>query len=378
MKRARILGVAAVMALALTAVAGASSASASGFIGQSYPSYFKGAGIGTHSFTTIMGESNCQPGTLTESANSGFETFAADLSGTKCQSNAFNMNGCKFILHPGAANGAGTFDIGPAGCGPITTTITGCEMKISAQNGLAANFQNGGSGSTATVTVTASATGLKYSTASGCPGGAATYTDGKYSGTWELKNYTNAAYTSQQGVRVAYTPTGLFSGGGAVEAESYPAAIVGSQLSSAKPFKFTTSAGTTKCTGVQLHNESAAATGEVALDVENTGCLAFGMTASLEMKSCKYVLVAGGISLVCSKLGDGLVINTSGCTVTIPPQSLGSVTYENIGKGISRYVSATASGTGISYTTTGGACGASGSNGTFGGPFELKGFLAAF
>ena len=57
------------------------------------------------------------------------------------------------------------------------------------------------------------------------------------------------------------------------------------------------------------------------------------------------------------------------CTVTIGPQPVGTVDYANAG---TKNLKVTYTLSGIVYTSTGGACGESGTNGTYAGASELE------
>jgi hypothetical protein len=108
-----------------------------------------------------------------------------------------NMNGCHYELHPGygtKSSFAGEFDIGPPGCGPITTNLGMCQISIPAQIGRAAHFENEGTGTGRKVKVNLEVEDLRYTQNSGaCATG--TKSDGAYSGTWQIqgKNKLNEA-----------------------------------------------------------------------------------------------------------------------------------------------------------------------------------------
>ena len=55
------------------------------------------------------------------------------------------------------------------------------------------------------------------------------------------------------------------------------------------------------------------------------------------------------------------------CTVTVGPQSVGTVDYSNL----SSRIKITSTATGIKYTSSGGSCGSSGENGTYTGASDL-------
>lgn len=398
MKKARTLGLVAVMALALTAFVGVASASASGFVGDKYPSYLKGTGTGTAVLTLASGvEIKCTPPVLTATAGGGSETLTADIADSTCgASEPLKANGCKFTLRPGAeASGHfdGTFDIGPAGCGPISTTFSGCKIEVGAQSGLTATFTNQNAGSTAQVNIAAS-TSIKYSVQPNC-GISAGEAVGKFSAEWVLKNYKDSGHTTQQGVRVVKnSPVGIYlagekSGEAAkqpkLSAEKYPVTIAGKQGESSNMVMFRTSLGApVKCTNGLFSGVASGATAAQSLSASFTGCVYSGGVATVTMNSCSYELgvanagppYSGSVSLSCGKAGDAVKIDVplAGCSISIPAQTIAAATYENLGTGSGRQVLVTLAGSGISYSTSGGgSCGSSSSGGSLSGTITLSG-----
>ena len=126
---------------------------------------------------------------------------------------------------------------------------------------------------------------------------------------------------------------------------------------------FTFSGGTAKCTTATT---SGSVTGysaeELKVSVAYSGCTAFGQAASVS--TAEYDLHANGTVDVLNTI----TISITGCTVKVGPQSgLKSVSYENSTKLIEK-----GSVSSIVYTSSGGACGSSGSSGTFSGNSELE------
>jgi hypothetical protein len=113
------------------------------------------------------------------------------------------------------------------------------------------------------------------------------------------------------------------------------------------------------------------------------GCLAFGRSAEITTTGCNFVLSASGTAEIECEGTNKIIIHVpSGpCTVEVGPQMLGaaSVSYTNTGtKGSTTSgVTVTANVTGITYTSTGGACGTGGSNGTYTGTVLAKGWTNA-
>jgi hypothetical protein len=402
MKRIKTLGLAAIMALALTATAGAASASASGFLAEGSTSKLVGVPTGAH-FFALPGFATLEcVGPEFEAAAAPTETLTSASAGTNsptCKmfgTVPFKMNGCQLSFHPGAQTGegsfAGTVDIGPANCSPITigTSSTSCEIKVGAQSGLAATFHNEGTGSKATVNIGLNGTGLQY-TQNGTPGcKAGTFNEGTYFGSWQLKGLDSLG--SQSGVHVA-SQAGIYLAGEKseekakqprLEAEKYPAGIAGStsSVTKLKMPKF----GTAECSGGQLSGaRETGAVAELSLQPTLSGCKTIGQTSTVTMGSCHYLLnvanagppYTGSLELVCG--AGGSVKITAGqpvvCTVLVPAQTIGTVTYENKGTGAGRYVVANvSSGESVKYSYSGSLCGTgSGENGIFSSSIALQG-----
>lgn len=133
---------------------------------------------------------------------------------------------------------------------------------------------------------------------------------------------------------------------------------------------FTTNGGEVKCT-------TAATTGSVTelvashqkVKVQYSGCTAFTF-ASVSITPAEYDLHANGevdiLNTITITVSPPLLPK---CTVTVGPQTgLKAVSYKNnSGKIIEE-----SAVTGITYTSSGGACGSSGSNGTYSGNNEVE------
>lgn len=192
MKFLKMLGLAIVAALALSAVV-ASAASASKFQSANYPAKITGSQVGEHVFT-IESElkTKCKKATFEGSLSAASETLTITPTYSECTSfgisSTIKFNECTYVFHAGAelsANHfAGTTDVScPAGK-VITITTATCEVQVGAQTGLGSlEYVNEASGK---VTVKANVTGIKYNkTKDGflCPlNGTGTKEDGKYEG----------------------------------------------------------------------------------------------------------------------------------------------------------------------------------------------------
>jgi hypothetical protein len=161
---------------------------------------------------------------------------------------------------------------------------------------------------------------------------------------------------------------------------------------------FTVTGGNVKCTSAKFTGEGTGGTTAttvvskeadwtfhtVTVHPEYSGCTAFGQAATITTTGCNYNLTAssktaGNASIEC-ETGKLITIkaNTAGCTVTVGAQTPANnkVDYENSGTGSEKDVLVTAtvgtSTAGITYTSSGGICGASGTNGTYTGTVTEK------
>lgn len=159
---------------------------------------------------------------------------------------------------------------------------------------------------------------------------------------------------------------------------------------------FTTGAGTVECTTANFKGtQSAASSSDVTITPEYSGCTAFSIaTTDVKMNGCTYTFTTPTVEksatefegvpphIVCPA-GSQIEITPTSifgsiCTVKIAAQTPtgGNIKYVNgPGNGTTtRDTTVTAAVTGIHYTSTGGLCGASGTNGTYSGAVTLKGY----
>jgi hypothetical protein len=135
---------------------------------------------------------------------------------------------------------------------------------------------------------------------------------------------------------------------------------------------FTTNGGTVTCPVAHVSGPIAkTADTQQHVTVKYTNCTAFGFV-STDISDATYQFTAGTgknvhllntVSITVTSFGVSI------CTVTVGPQTLGTVDYANAG---ANNVSVNATVTGIKYTSTGGICGASGENGTYTGASEVN------
>lgn len=173
---------------------------------------------------------------------------------------------------------------------------------------------------------------------------------------------------------------------------------------------FTVNGGTVKCEIAKFAGKITATGGSgtnwtsetVTVHPTYETCTGFGQNVTIntgtEAAGCNYVLNANGTidKIECAE-GQKIVITgkTTGCTVTVGPQVKGTtagtlvnpnVDYTNEGSKTTRDVLVTATvgneGTahtsgsisGVLYTSSGGACGASGNNGSYRGTVTVRGY----
>lgn len=203
MRNLKVLGLALVAMLAMSAVA-SSMASADTFTGESSPVALTGSQEGNDVFTITAGNTTCKEVIYTGTSASGVTTVTAipqypekTASGAQnCTSLGLpalvHSNGCSYLFHIGAGT-EGTLDIKCPEGKEVTVTAgynvtTKCTIHVPAQTGLSKlTYSNVGTatGPTREVLVEAAITNLKYSHTKGTGLGACTAgsgTTGSYAG----------------------------------------------------------------------------------------------------------------------------------------------------------------------------------------------------
>ncbi len=408
MKRIRTLGLAAVMALALTISGGVATASASELASEAESTELTGTQSTTFTLSTHAGGFGfgCESGFAFSATQSGkfVKTLATSPGGSgNCGSlGTLNWSNCGLTFYPGsrisAGKFAGTFEIGPANCGPITIKKSGCETKIGPQSGLAATLENQGTGTGRTIKINANVTNLK-TTSSGSCAGSGTFEDGTLTGSWSLEGRTIGG-AKQLGIYVYEEPAGLHMGGQKsgeeakqpkFEADKYPATISGS-VSKTHSFVAEGPGVALNCGSAQFAASAASSTANLPVGASYTSCSGpLGSTVTVNMNSCHYLLhvansgppYTGSADIQCDKAGDTILFEAHLfgvvlCSRSYPAQTLGAASYETVVNEAkeTRHVVANVEGTGVDYTNSGStACGPNGSfgNGSFSGGFELQG-----
>lgn len=376
MNTIKSMSLSAFLALVLVTALGAASASASELVSeQDSVTYLKGTSTTNHYFGFGGGVLSCAPQGFAGTSGKFAEEFGtSSVSNYLCGGGSeVKMNGCQLSFNPGhdISGGAGTkfggsFDIGPAGCGPITINAGGCSTSFYPKDNLAAEFENVGSGATSYVKLHLNAAGLKYTMAT-C--GGTTKENGSYSGEWLLKGYKNAGATEQVGLHVEDRTVGVFmigkesaeeSAQPKLDAEFHPVELVGGQDTQ---HVLTVNSRTMKCTGVELDSTASAATSDLAIEAAYSGCTFSGLASTVSMNSCHYTLhianagppYTGTMGVACAKEGDAIEIDAAGvCKVKIAGQAgVAGASLANVGAGTERGVSLSLGLKGVKATVSG-------------------------
>jgi hypothetical protein len=382
MKRIKGLALAAFAVAAMAALPAAASASG-GFVADSYPATLHGSQVGWLTINPGGHEIGCNAaqgamtfeGTLAKPYPSATTSKTSD---PKCNSGSVELKGCQLQLHPGTA----TVDIVTSGCGPVNVWSSSClgYSSIGAQSGIAAKFENYGSGSEAGFRVVFSNASVQYTVAKGnlCEK-AGTYTlllNG------EFKVTATNAESKAIGTSVISgdVPLGLFVDGGSssLAAPEYPVHVKGGRiqfggepLGEIKLFAQGERVKVT-CTGASLDGgELSGPAKEFTLNASYSGCMLSPgpFPVSVSMSSCHYAFSKlekvsesefnSAAAIACSKEADLIVISgVPACTLKIPAQTLGGepTALTNLFEGYERSVTALMFGSGVHYTTVGANC----------------------
>jgi hypothetical protein len=153
----------------------------------------------------------------------------------------------------------------------------------------------------------------------------------------------------------------------AMAAPKFTASASGGTLTGAATSNqvFKINGGTTTCTGAASDGTvPASPSTDLHLTVIYSGCTAFGFI-NTDISAATYTFTANGEVHL---LGTITITPTgAGCTVTVGPQTVKSVSYDNKTSGGFTGVEETSAVSGITYTSSGGLCGSSGTNGTYTG-----------
>jgi hypothetical protein len=387
-KRINILSLVTAMVLALIAVIGASSASATEaeFRADSQEEQvttLNSERIGENHLLKL-GADSMPCGNVSGSGGLFPETARAIYLSTELkgcavfnQSRSWVTNGCQFHFNAGtgsigATTAVGTVDI--TNCKPaMVYTVPGCQMEIGEQTALGTvEYQSTVTEGIGTIRILAKLTGITYTrlnTAGGCAGKSGTFSDGSYTGEWLLKGTNSKG--GKVNLEVAATPKLPTT----FAAEEAPVNISGLSSSETAQKRITGIGATLNCKVFAFNGTSASTTPtSITLTPEWTGCT-FGGEAI-----ANSAITAGGCSIVFDMQGriephefleiagtncasNPITIARSGCVVTIGPQVLwaGLLVFKNKGSGKSRAVTMTGD-TGsapkytVEYTASGAKC----------------------
>jgi hypothetical protein len=387
-KRIKILGLAVVAAMALSAVAGAASASATQFRAEEYPTTVNGTQTSIQKLTKPGGNSfSCSTVNTTGTLSAAAKTVTVTPEMKSCTyaglNATVNPNSCKYVLTSTneAAPFTGTLDISCSKGGDSIEVLgaAGCFLKIPAQSGLAASLANDDSSIKSRnrkVTVSLNATGVKYE--GNCFSDVGLHSDGTLTGTSVIKGYNTPA-AHAVGVYLANEQVNsppLFSNegvGGTIVSE--PVTTMHIQVNGQ----------TASCTNFALSG-GMPAFGDEKLDLNVSawsGCY-YGGEFAVNPNGCSMRLRATtgegtsiwGVLDVNCPAGKAFTFTSLGCSYSIPAQTNRSqMNYANAGAGASRTVTATFGVSGLKYTKN---CGSTSTfeDGSLTGAVKLKGVLA--
>ncbi|HKO39341.1 MAG TPA: hypothetical protein VJU14_13335 [Solirubrobacterales bacterium] len=130
---------------------------------------------------------------------------------------------------------------------------------------------------------------------------------------------------------------------------------------------FTTNGGQIKCTTAAVSGTiKSIATEEQTVEVKYSGCTAFGFV-NTHITPAQYNVTASGE--VHPENTTTVTPTGAGCSITVGPQTITKIVTSNTGFWIFKWTKQIHS---MVYSSTGGLCGASGSNGTYTGTIEVE------
>lgn len=367
MKRIRKLGLATMVAIAALAVLGAASASATtGFAAEVAPAetatiaaeYTEGLLFTVNGHAVECGKPALgSPTTIKGGANVAPISVAQEVVKRTCTSGFgeayFEQKGCSFTFTP---DGSTLATLGIEGCGAMVLTSEGCARELQPQSVTVATANEG---SPVAVSVTAKSVTLKFKS-SGCGEGSLTLKT-----KWRLKALNNL---SEQAGLYSTGKNGVFFNAGAklFEAELYPESLSGESVGK---HLIEVEGGTNQpaeCeAGFSSMTALSNASSSISVAAGYGNCwrtvLFVKRYVTINMNSCYYTLSASGtVAVACGKEGDKIEVNmwnTSkeeevnlACRRAIAPQTVGTVSYETVGSGFDRALSANLNLSGINST----------------------------
>jgi hypothetical protein len=371
MKRLKTFGLAAAMALALSAFLGGASASAALFHSASEETTWTGTGASggvKHTIALSIDAIKCEE---TSFIGTSYTADTQEITVTpqlnKCglvptlPKVNWAMNGCQFRFHAGEGGdeegvwsmGGTTMDI--VNCvKPMTFTSPGCTLEIGNQSNVKSVSWSG----TSVLSASTPLSGITYTRKSsgGCNSSLnGTFSDGSYEGSWTVKGSTGG------------TPTSLSVVPSNFNASAGPAIVTGKRASGIKAVFWTPITGVASCGSHTLTGEFGLSS--QALTAAYSECLAGGLPLPFSMGGCSYVMhISGKLDIVGETCASKPITISypSWCTLTIGPQNgLTGLTYSVKGSGSSRSVTQAGEAVGLKYTITGCEYAGTYTNGTY-------------
>ncbi len=377
MIRLKVLGVALLATLAITAVFGLSTASASRFVSSATPAEIKGNGevafvfSGGRTYYCGMSFAAVTEGPTTElspysqSVSTCVYYFLGENKAT------LKTNGCVLSYHSGSATEggyAGGLDIGPEGCGPmVMEDPKTCNREIPSQNGEGGVEYTAtkGTNGQAAVNIGIDFGQLKYiqeSKSGVCTGG--TFTGGMSGDI-----LTQAKNEAGQFVDFSVTDkVGVYLGPNGFEAEEYPANVTGAQDPGNQYF-LDYAGRTVKCATGSFSGVLTGASTTLAVDGSASNCtwtvVGNKVFATVFMNGCDHVLNSSGQFAIACPEGKSIEIKgylnkekqesgNADCTYKIGSQTgVGGASYGTVGAGLARGVSVGINTTALTVTAAG-------------------------
>ena len=403
MKQIKTVGLTIAMVLALTALLGATSASASQFRAEEYPTSLTGAQSGTHKFTlSKLLSLSCDTATLSGAVSEASSAVTLTPAYSQCKTlygpSTVVVNSCKYVFHSTneAAPYTGTMDIACSKEGDaieVNTPGGACLIKYPAQASRGTvEFANTGKKSRSrTITATLKVTGLKFTESGIFCQESGTHETGTYTGTSVIKGLNEKAGHAV-GVYLANEQVESLP---MFEGEEYP--LVTQEEQTGTPFHVSLNGGSIAFECATMNGTSTtstkfgASTTEFTQSVQNWKGCHLGGEFNVSMNGCYFTLhvltsetpaADGSLGVGCPKGAEiRFKVPLYECEVKIPAQSgLSSLHFENTGTGASRAITVKVGATGMKYTETGSFCPKSGGtyeNGILSGNWTLRGYHVA-
>ncbi|HKO37476.1 MAG TPA: hypothetical protein VJU14_03820 [Solirubrobacterales bacterium] len=346
MRTLKQLGVLAVVVFALSAT-GTANASVDTFTASATGNVF-GKALETQTFTVNGGQITCATA----------ETFGPiEKTASTEQHLTVAYRGCTAFSLANVDISPATYLITASGQVHLLNTVTinvtsaSCSISMGPQTVGSFSFSN----NAGKLKLTPNVTGITYTSTGGTCG--ASGSNGTFTGKSELERMGGGTLAFDAGVVYPPSPTGSFT-------YSATGSLTGKATATQT---FTINGGQIKCTVAETSGTivTLPPLKEQHLTTNYKGCTAFGF-ATVHVSSATYKLTASGAMDLTNSVT--VTVTAAGCDVTFGPQTLKPISFTNNGGRLSMIPNVT----GITYTTTGGLCGSSGSNGTFTGTSEIE------